>query len=365
MRKHQIRALPASRVGRCLLALATLGPPLALGLVHQSRAGLAQAEALVLVNPELSLVARGSHFTVDIDIRDAVNLGAFQFTLGFPTDLVSYDSVEIGPFLGSTGRQVITFPPVVQNGKVTFVAVSQRGAPGPSGAGTLATVRFEALGGGSGVLGLSEVLISDSENGNRNQPGVIDGRVVVDATPEATPTPRGFHVQLPLLLGGIEVAALPTPPTAPPPTTTPLPPTATATRTPTSTPTLTLTPAESPTPEATPTSTKPDPRIGDLQCNGTSDEVVSIINLGGEALDLDGWQMFSTQGIQTYRFEESYILEPGASVYLHSGYRAPETSGNHIRWSLNPIWNEVDGDTAQLRTPRPELRVVDSRDCPR
>jgi hypothetical protein len=370
MWNHQIPATRISRGRRWITgaALFLLGPSVLL-LARAGDATRAQEEAVVAVSPEFSLAASGTRFAVDIVIRDAVSLGAFQFTLAYPPDLVAYDGFEIGPFLGSTGRPVTTFPPIVQSDRVTLVAASQRGAPGPSGSGTLATLHFQAVGAGSGWLALSEVLVSDSENGNRTRPGTADGQVAIDATaaatatPEPTPTPKGFRVRLPIALHGIAMSALPTAPTAPPPTVTPVPPTASPTRTRPPAPTATLSPTPSATPTTSPTPSKADPKIGELRCD-TTDEVVSIVNQGGEAMDLLDWQMFSTQGIQTYRFRESYILEPGASVYLHSGSRAAPTNGNHIRWSEGFIWNEIDGDTAQLKTPRPELIIVDSRDCP-
>lgn len=73
--------------------------------------------------------------------------------------------------------------------------------------------------------------------------------------------------------------------------------------------------------------------------------------------------LFSTTGIQTYTFEDPYVLDPGATVYLHSGPQAPRTEGNRIRWTQNYIWNDVDGDTAQLKSPRPNSVIIDTKDC--
>lgn len=366
MRNRQIATLfrhtptaPGRRLG-----LLAIGLPLA--LAGGARFTRAQQEAVVRVQPAQTFASSGHAFEVRVDASDVVNLGAFQFTLEFPPDLVAYESVALGPFLGLTGRTVTAFPPVVQTGRVTFVATSQRGAPGPSGAGTLSTVRLKAIAGGAGDLVLAEVLLSDSENGNRTRPALAHARVAVDAPPTPTPTSEPFRVRIPLAMNGIGFDALPIAPTVSPGSLTRTPePGRTPTVGPGATPTPDASPTSTvePTPAASPTSTKPDPKIGELKCD-TNNEFVSIVNLGGEAMDLKDWMMFSTTGIQTYRFEDPYILNPAESVYLHSGSGAPQTNGNHILWSRTPIWNEIDGDTAQIKTPRPNSVVVDSRDCP-
>lgn len=335
--------------------------PLAALLAGRGEATRAQAEATVFVNPPDRSVARGRTFEVQVDIRDAVDLGAFQLSLGFPPDKLAYRSIRLGSFLGQTGRPVQTFPPVVQSGMVSYVAVTQPGSPGPSGGGTLAILSFEAIADGAGDLLLSEVRIADSLNGNRFTPRLEQGRFLVGAaTPEPTPTRVGFRIGLPLAMLQIERDALPTPAPGLPPSPSPEP-----SQVPSVTPTRTATAVPSPTPSnpATPTPSKPDPRIGGIQCT-TTHEWVSIVNQGGEAIDLDGWMMHSTTGIQTYTFRETFMLGPGETMYLDSGPAAPEPGGNRLRWTTNYIWNELDGDTAQLKSPRPVSEVIDTRDCP-
>ena len=95
-----------------------------------------------------------------------------------------------------------------------------------------------------------------------------------------------------------------------------------------------------------------------LRCD-TRDEYVQVDNTGGSPASLSGWSIFSTVGSQTFRFP-SYNLAPGASVYVHSGPGAPETGGNHLRWTTAQICSN-DGDTAQLKDP--QGRVVDEDGC--
>lgn len=326
----------------------------------------AQPEPTVVVQPDVARAPVGGAVEIAIDVRDADNIGAFQFTLGFPAGLVAYEGVTVGPFIGQTGRTVRALPPIIQTGSVTLAVTTERGAPGASGSGTLARVRFTGLDAGEGPLTLADVLLSDADNGNRIRASVSHGRVVIG--PLVTPTPTPIRVALPMAFLRVGLDALPPPPTvapatatAPPATSTPSP---AVTRPPPATPTRDATPLPSPTATAAATATpdKPAPKIGELQCR-TTNEWVTIVNTGGAALDLEGWMLFSTTGIQTYTFEDPYVLDPGATVYLHSGPQAPRTEGNRIRWTQNYIWNDVDGDTAQLKSPRPNSVIIDTKDC--
>lgn len=139
-------------------------------------------------------------------------------------------------------------------------------------------------------------------------------------------------------------------------------PTATLTSTPTATPTFTPTATwtATATPTVTPTATPGIGllRIGFLQCEG-SDEYVRIVNIGGAAVNMVGWDLLSVVGSQNYDFP-SYSLAPGASVYVHSGPGAPPTGGNTLLWTTSYIWNN-SGDEARLISPAGV--VVDTDDC--
>lgn len=160
-------------------------------------------------------------------------------------------------------------------------------------------------------------------------------------------------------------------PTRVPPSVTPVPPSPTVTRTPvppteTVTPTPSLTPTRTPVPPpsattpptATPTSRPATLRIGFLKCD-SADEYVRVDNIGGVQADMRGWEIFSTEGSQTFYFPD-YTLLPGDSVYVHSGPDAPETGGHRIRWTGSYMWNN-GGDTAELLDPGGQVR--DEEDC--
>lgn len=137
-------------------------------------------------------------------------------------------------------------------------------------------------------------------------------------------------------------------------------PTTTWTPTPTATPTWTVTPTATPTWTATATATPALGllRIGVLQCE-TADEYVRIDNIGGAAVEMSGWSILSVVGPQTFFFP-NYQLEPGASVYVHSGPDAPASGGNQLRWTTSYIWNNSN-DEARLITPGGA--VVSERSC--
>lgn len=78
----------------------------------------------------------------DITVRDAANLGAYQFRLTWDSARYNIVYVYDGGFLGSTGRSVSELGPNFGTGEVTFGAYSTGSQVGPSGDGRLARVLF-------------------------------------------------------------------------------------------------------------------------------------------------------------------------------------------------------------------------------
>ena len=116
---------------------------------------------------------------------------------------------------------------------------------------------------------------------------------------------------------------------------------------PTSTPTPTATATQTPTP--TPTSTWMPPtgcRIAYLQYEGT-DEYVRIRNFGLAPQDMTGWRIHSVTGDQWYTFPQGYVLDPDASVWVHSGPDGQDGPPGHLLWTNAHVWNN-QGDVARL-----------------
>jgi hypothetical protein len=90
----------------------------------------------------IDLPATGGSFTVDVIIEDVTDLGSFQFGINYNSDILEASAV-IGPFLGSTGRNVASSISVLVNLGVVGYSCSTTGAnPGPSGDGVLASITF-------------------------------------------------------------------------------------------------------------------------------------------------------------------------------------------------------------------------------
>jgi hypothetical protein len=95
------------------------------------------------MGPSDQTVTLGAPFTVNVVINNAVNLGAYQFTLDFDPTVIQYYGETDGPFLGSTGRTMSCIPPSESGGSVRIQCDTSGPEPaGPNGSGVLATFRF-------------------------------------------------------------------------------------------------------------------------------------------------------------------------------------------------------------------------------
>ena len=176
------------------LAMAAPSPsPLRLGPTGLAavETSVARQGPTVRIDPAQSIVGAGETFNVSVMIEEADDLGGFEFTLLFVTTTVTVDSVTVGDFPGSTGREAISAVRIIDNqaGTVSLGVVTVGSAiPGPSGTGVLATVTLTAQGSGESFLNLQDVTVLDT-NARRQTTTVEDGVVRV-----------GFAVYLPLIL---------------------------------------------------------------------------------------------------------------------------------------------------------------------
>ena len=77
------------------------------------------------------------------------------------------------------------------------------------------------------------------------------------------------------------------------------------------------------------------------------DEYVRITNDGDAAQNMTGWSILSVVGNQRYHFPIGFVLEPGASVRIHSGPDAVDNPPTDLKWTDRYIWLN-DGDKAEL-----------------
>lgn len=257
-----------------------------LGASRSSSASSAAPHALSIgLQPAVTTTSLNAAVSVDVVITDAADLGAFEFTLAFAPAVVSVTDVQLGVFLGSSGRPAYALGPHIDNnaGTVSFGGYTLGASPaGPNGAGVLATITFHALSVGSSNLTFTHSLVTDrlaAIQAVTTQPGqiIVSGATPTPTTPPtSTPTPTDEATATPTPSATFTATPSATPTRTPKPTKTrtptrtatatatatagtPPPPTATPTATPspapTATPTLTPTAGPSPTPTRTPTRT--------------------------------------------------------------------------------------------------------------
>jgi len=119
---------------------------------------------LVEIRPLVSQVSPGDTFTVTVEVNQVTDLGNFEFRIAFAPAIIQAQGVELGGFLGSTGRQVTAVGPAIDNtaGTLTYGAFSLGDEQGPSGSGTLAVISFTAVFSGESTLDLSNVLLTNT-----------------------------------------------------------------------------------------------------------------------------------------------------------------------------------------------------------
>lgn len=114
---------------------------LLLGLLNFPLHGYAQAETLVRVDPQMTVVDKGEAFTLDIRVENVQDLSAFDVALHFNPDHLMVTSLTLGDFLspGLGGNSYDN-----ETGFIHFYnAIFSSSEPG-SGSGILFTVHFTA-----------------------------------------------------------------------------------------------------------------------------------------------------------------------------------------------------------------------------
>ena len=152
----------------------------------------ASASGVILrISPPAQTVSLGEALTVDVVIDNAVDLGSFEFELSYQPTVIYVKGVELGPFLGSTGRSTGVVGPVIDNvaGWMSFGAFSFGSQPGPSGTGTLATITFSTAGMGTSLLDLQNSQVTDTQGNPQTPVTEEDGVASVMSGPYRTYLP--------------------------------------------------------------------------------------------------------------------------------------------------------------------------------
>jgi len=153
---------------------------------------------LTIIGPSQPVPA-GQTFLVTVRAEQATNLGAFEFGVAFNQSILSTDPawMALTPFLNSTGRTTseLRLENPVSLLQPVFGAYSYGSINGPSGAGNLATIQFQAAAPGVTSIDLTQVQVTDAD-ANILPWTTVAGNVTVTGS---TGTRRLF---LPMLLRG-------------------------------------------------------------------------------------------------------------------------------------------------------------------
>ncbi|MDZ7386335.1 MAG: BACON domain-containing carbohydrate-binding protein [candidate division KSB1 bacterium] len=151
--------------------------------VTVNQSGAEQPGVTVRMEPAKRQLYLNRTGSVDVVVEGVTNIGSFQFEIGYDRTVVQLRGstpVQLGPFLGSTGRTVIPVGPAIDTtaGTVVFGAATFGTQAGPNGNGTLATITWTGVGEGSAALDLRNVQVSDI-NGVVIPVAVVDGEIIV------------------------------------------------------------------------------------------------------------------------------------------------------------------------------------------
>lgn len=104
----------------------------------------------------------GRDLELAVEAREVSSLYGVAFDLGYPASVLSFEGATPGTFLSGGGFQV-SLQVAEETGNL-IVGVTRLGAVGgASGSGTLATLRFTAVGSGSGSLTFSRTQAVDPQ----------------------------------------------------------------------------------------------------------------------------------------------------------------------------------------------------------
>jgi opacity protein-like surface antigen len=143
------------------------------------------ADPVLSVSASPSPVAQGSSVSLSVLIADVIDLYGFQFSLSFNPALLQATSVSEGSFLGTGGSTFFGAGSINNTtGTIDFTFDTLQGAvPGVSGAGTLASISFSAVGAGTTSLTFGDVLLLNSSLADITTT-VTNGSLTVTPVPE-------------------------------------------------------------------------------------------------------------------------------------------------------------------------------------
>ncbi|NIO21855.1 MAG: hypothetical protein GTN76_14275 [Candidatus Aenigmarchaeota archaeon] len=119
----------------------------------------------VSASPLTQNASAGENFTVEIKVKNATDLYAFQFDIEYNPDVLKYESIEEGGFLSRNGADT-TYPLdlVLSSGHIKNIVSTRLGkVGGVNGEGTLEIITFTALSAGTSQITISNIKFVNSK----------------------------------------------------------------------------------------------------------------------------------------------------------------------------------------------------------
>ncbi len=143
-------------------------PPLAPGAEPPATGGPPRAEltgpARVYFKPGHVDAAPGSDFSVDVTLDNGLDVASAPMNIEFDPKLVRLNDVTLGGLLAAGGRKTV-FDKNIQNdrGAASVILNLAPGSPGVTAvAGTLVTLKFQAVAAGSGTVTIQSLAVKNS-----------------------------------------------------------------------------------------------------------------------------------------------------------------------------------------------------------
>lgn len=149
-----------------------------------SPAGLAPAAASITLAPNPLALNVNDTGSVNVQISNAQNLGAFEFIIAFDPAVVNavLNGVTLGPMLNSSNTYTAyLLGPLVNNtsGTIRFAAYTLGSGAGPNGSGILASMQIKGIHAGTSSLTFTKVRITDRSAVMDNGVTATNGVVIV------------------------------------------------------------------------------------------------------------------------------------------------------------------------------------------
>ena len=134
-----------------------------------------------------STVRVGERFTVNINLKQVVELTGAQFNLSFNPNILKVTDVQEGEFLSKDGTRLFFQVKDIDNinGHLNGISIARLNTDGISGNGTLLKIVFTAKAPGESILAIGNVKFGNSA-GQTLPHQVSEGKVKVETIPDVT-----------------------------------------------------------------------------------------------------------------------------------------------------------------------------------